>query len=122
LVLNFSDNTLTHLLNLDFIDQCNSHISGIGNWQKFREVYLNKLGGFADTLLINSASFSSASLISSPRFYFNKGLLKSNSNSNTLISADNYPIELFPYSGIVAENGDFSLNGNFIKQSNSLKS
>lgn len=118
--VSLADGSEVHALNLNFIGDSTSNISGTGVWNKVKDVYLNKLRGNLDTLKINSTTFSTASQSSNPRFFFNSGILISNSNQTTVIASNSHIVELFPFSGIVAAKGDIQTRNSLLSNANSL--
>lgn len=118
--VSFSDPSGVHSVNLNFVGSGESNINGTGLWKDIREVYLNKVRGFLDTLKINSTSYSVGSITSEPKFYFNNGILLTNSSTTTLIANNSHSIELLPYTGIISQNGDVLTNNGLLSNANSL--
>jgi len=109
----------THSIALKFDGSGNSEISGNGVWQDINTVVLNKSGGLADTLSLNSTSFATSSLSFNPNFVPIAGVIKSNSGLDTRIASSTNDLTLQPNSGLHTVNGGLIAERNLIANSNS---
>lgn len=109
----------SHILALKFVGTGNSNISGTGVWQDINRVVLQKSGGLADSLILNSTSFATASLSGNPNFIPLSGVIKSNSGLNTRIASATNDLTLQPNSGIHTFNGSILAERNLLASSGS---
>lgn len=110
----------SHVLALKFVDTGNSSISGTGVWQDVNRVVLQKTGGLADSLILNSTSFATSSFSGNPNFVPLSGVIKSNSGLNTRIASATNDLTLQPNSGIHTFNGTLVADRNLLASSGSV--
>ncbi|MFN3269852.1 MAG: hypothetical protein ACK42G_04630, partial [Candidatus Kapaibacteriota bacterium] len=107
---------------LKFTGTGNSKITGNGPWASFRSVVLEKSGGLADSLIIESSGLCTSSN-SSAKHYFeiNQGILVQNTGpTNTLYISglDVFPINLGQNSGITILKGRISSRSSITTNAN----
>lgn len=109
----------SHAIAVKFVDSGNSAISGNGVWQDINRIVLQKTGGLADSLLLNSTSFATASLGFNPNFVPISGVIKSTSGLATRIASASNDLSLQPNSGIHTFNGGIIADRNLLAGSGS---
>ncbi len=79
----------------------NTYIGGEGVWGDIGSYILDKNGGLADTLIVNSGTFADAT-VASPGdlvYYPEQGVLKLNVNNTLSVSNGNNPVQMSPFTG-----------------------
>lgn len=117
--MNFTDISGNHTLEMRFTGSGNSFLAGNGVWSNIQNVRIKKPNGLLDTLVISSATFSSGSMTSQPKFYFQSGVLKGYSGQTTLIGGNSFQVNLLPTSGIYMKDGSIQTNYHLATSSNS---
>lgn len=111
----------SHLLHIKFSGNENSNLYGEGNWADMQQVILDKDGGLADTLIVNSQSYATASTTASikPYFVLNSGILQNNSSIPLMIGRQSSNVMLEPGSGLHTKNGNILTFGSLTANANS---
>lgn len=88
-------------IGLKFVGSGNMEIGGTGTWTSLADVYMNKEGGLADTLIVNSNTFITATQ-NAPNYLYHpqSGVVRNNLDMDLILSTDGRTVDMNANTGI----------------------